>query len=455
MAKSSKSTSKTEIAHSERAHSDVVGGSSASTRLNCPRSYREEMKVPEHIRNKSSSYADEGTALHEAMEYILQNDVDDLKSMLGMEFNGYVLDRTLINEGVAPALDAFDDICDEYESEGGLQFIQEKKCQLPGIDNAFGTSDIIARTDKRTIILDWKFGAGVAVKAAYPPHEVGGPLRVNEQLMFYGRAAAHTHPEMFETDENGKVPDDWPVELIIVQPRVRQGETLSRVTVPYRKLEEFRIALVKAVQSALHDIEPEVREGPWCKFRACQSNCPLKLQPLADLSKLTALGAKRKPGDKPIDWATRYAHLLDLAARAEETIKAIQGQAHAYLDEGNMILNEDGTPAYKLVPKRASEIVVDSEGLVKHVLNLGLTKDKIYSEPVLRSAAQLRGELEPLMEGDTKKARTEVAKAEIGKFTDMVSSGTTLAPADDSRLDVTPTPAALVELVKKLGIKNA
>jgi hypothetical protein len=274
MAKSSKSTSKTEIAHSERAHSDVVGGSSASTRLNCPRSYREEMKVPEHIRNKSSSYADEGTALHEAMEYILQNDVDDLKSMLGMEFNGYVLDRTLINEGVAPALDAFDDICDEYESEGGLQFIQEKKCQLPGIDNAFGTSDIIARTDKRTIILDWKFGAGVAVKAAYPPHEVGGPLRVNEQLMFYGRAAAHTHPEMFETDENGKVPDDWPVELIIVQPRVRQGETLSRVTVPYRKLEEFRIALVKAVQAALHDIEPEVREGPWCKFRACQSNSP-------------------------------------------------------------------------------------------------------------------------------------------------------------------------------------
>ncbi len=452
MAKGSKSSSKTEIAHSERAHSDVVGGSSASTRLNCPRSYREEMKVPEHIRNKSSSYADEGTALHEAMEYILQNDVDDLKSMLGMEFNGYVLDRTLINEGVAPALDAFDDICDEYESEGGLQFIQEKKCQLPGIDNACGTSDIIARTDKRTIILDWKFGAGVAVKAAYPPHEEGGPLRVNEQLMFYGRAAAHTHPEMFETDEKGRVPDDWPVELIIVQPRVRQGETLSRVTVPYKKLEEFRIALVKAVQSALHDIEPEVREGPWCKFRACAASCPLKLGPVLDLSKLGAKGVTRQPGDNPLDWSQRYAHLLDIAARAEETIKAIRGQAHAYLDEGNMILDADGQPAYKLVPKRASEVITDPDGLKKMLLDKGVPASELYTDPELRSAAQLRGELEPLMEGSTKKARTEAAKAEIGKYSAMVSSGTTLAPADDSRLDVTPTPKALTELAKKLGI---
>lgn len=453
MAKGSKSISQTDIAHSERAHSDVVGGSSADVRLNCPASYKYEQMVPASVRNKSSSYAEEGTALHEAMEYILTNDVEDMRSLLGMEFNGYVMDRALINDGVIPALDYFDDIADAYEEEGGLEFLQEKLCQMPGIPNAFGTTDVIGRTDKRTVILDWKFGAGVAVKAEYPPEREGGKPRPNSQLMFYARAAAHTHPEMFGVNEQGKIPADWPIDLIIIQPRVRTGQQVTRTTVTYAQLEAFRMALVRAVAEA-QSANPTAKEGPWCTFRACQSNCPLKLGPLLDLSKIGKDGAKRQPGDSVSDWSERYAMLLDLAARAEPVIRAIQGQAHAFLEEGNSIVDENGEQAYKLVPKRASDTYTDKDGAAALAKKYGLDEADIYTEPEVRSVAQIRDALAGKLNEPTKKARVEKAKELLSPFYESVSSGTTLAPADDARLDVTPTATQLANLAKKLGLAS-
>ena len=81
-------------------HSSLVGGSTADRRINCPASYQLEQKVPKGIKEKSSIYADEGTALHECMAYILRNDIvlselDD--KILGMEFAGFVMTRSSVN----------------------------------------------------------------------------------------------------------------------------------------------------------------------------------------------------------------------------------------------------------------------------------------------------------------------------------------------------------------------
>src|SRR5690606_4884045 len=129
----------------------------------CPGSYQMEQKVPENLRKGSSSYADEGTALHEAIQFVLDENISDPMDLLGREFNGYKMTRKLISEALEPALDFFDALDEELDTEGGLQFLTEQRCQMPGIPDAFGTSDIVARSDKRSIILDWKFGAGVPV----------------------------------------------------------------------------------------------------------------------------------------------------------------------------------------------------------------------------------------------------------------------------------------------------
>ena len=67
---------------SEAAHSSLVGGSSADRRINCPGSYQLEQKLPATTKNESSSYADEGTALHAAMQHILVNNIVDIDEVI-------------------------------------------------------------------------------------------------------------------------------------------------------------------------------------------------------------------------------------------------------------------------------------------------------------------------------------------------------------------------------------
>lgn len=434
-------------AHSERAHSDVVGGSTADRRINCPGSFQMEKKVPETLRKGSSSYADEGTALHEAIQFILDEDIRDPFELLDREFNGYKMTRQRIREALEPALDFFDALDEELAAEGGLQFLTEQRCQMPGIPDAFGTADIVGRSDKRSVILDWKFGQGVPVSASYT--EEDGSKRVNAQLMFYARAALHTCPTMFENNP------DWPVDLYIVQPRAQGHDTFSKATVTVKQLEEFRLQLVAAVCEAQSDT-PRTRRGPWCRFADCKAVCPHHTGPLLDLGKLDLDALKKnRPGEVepvvPADWAKLFGLYLPVCDAAEEVIRTIRAQAHLWLEQGNQIVDRDGKPAYKLVPKRATENYVDEAGAVRHAIGLGAKEADIYEPATIKSPAQLGKVLEPLVEGKTKKERTEEARRQIAQFTSAVSSGTTLAKITDGRPDVTPTPTLVNDLAKKLG----
>ena len=56
-------------------HSSFIGGSNCARRVNCPASYQMEQKLPVSAKDESSDYADEGSALHAAMAYILNEDL--------------------------------------------------------------------------------------------------------------------------------------------------------------------------------------------------------------------------------------------------------------------------------------------------------------------------------------------------------------------------------------------
>lgn len=339
-----------EIDHSARDHSDIVGGSSAERILNCPASYGYRNKLPPEVLNKSSVYADEGSALHEAMEYILENDVLDPAELIGMTFGvsdsspeGFKITRAHVHEALEPCLDFFDALCDEMEAEGGMQFLIEKRCQLPGIPGAFGTSDIIFRTDKRSGIVDWKFGAGKQVYASTTDDE--GRVIPNSQLCFYARAGAFTLPKMFEDRP------DWPVDLYIVQPRSRylgpDDPIFSHCQTTMKELEAFRFRLVAAVAEATGDA-PRCQKGPWCEFQPCRSICPAHTGPLLDLSKLDRKAiAKNDPVNGETvaggDWGEIYSAYLDLCDEAEATIREVKSQAFSLLEAGKPV------PGWKLV----------------------------------------------------------------------------------------------------------
>lgn len=441
------------------AHSSVVGGSTAELRLNCPASYQLERMLPAQA-DTSSDAADEGTACHEAMSYILINDVTDLDTVRGMTFGvsdtapaGYVMTDELMETCIYPCMDFFDALDAESDAEGGLQFLVENQCEMPGIPGAFGTSDLICRTDKRSIIADWKFGVGVLVKAAYEEKVDADTvtLRPNAQLMFYARAAMFTFPHMFETDPN------WPVDLYIVQPRAKDGDPdapFTKFTTTVKELEAFRIQLIAKVAEAMGS-DPSMKRGPWCKFRKCKSICPKHVGAQLDLSKLDkSLKAKRQ--NKPLEgidvnWSVMYGEMLDLAAIAEAAIAEVRAQAHSFLEDGNIICDEDGNKTWMLVDKRPTLKYTDVSGMVKLAMEHGLTTEEIMTQPETKTPAALRDAIATKLPGKTQKARSEAAKELIKPFTANVSSGTTLAPADDNRREFVPIASNIAKLSTKLA----
>jgi len=91
------------IAHSQRAHSSV-GGSSAKRIMECPGS----MLLCEKYPSKSSEYAEEGTAGHEAIDMILQGKTKNDRDVIGLVFNKIVITEEFFEEAIAPALQIFD-----------------------------------------------------------------------------------------------------------------------------------------------------------------------------------------------------------------------------------------------------------------------------------------------------------------------------------------------------------
>lgn len=442
-------------------HSDLIGGSIARRRLHCHGSFRLSNLIPASVRNKSSPYADEGTACHHVVEQILNADdgnvsvpddwigsVIKLKKMT----DAVTITKDLVSGAIQPCIDLFDELDRRCADEGGLYYVVEVRCQFPGIPGAFGTLDILARTTKRTILLDWKFGVGVSVKALYDSVALpNGALQgePNEQLMFYATSARHSYPDLFEPHA------DWPIELYIVQPRSRDLEPgdpiYSHVTASNDDLDRF----AKRMQAALPKIKADdapVNPGDWCNFCPAIVICPAKLNPGFEVAKLAEKfmpNTKKLPVEAPIEWGDLYSKLLDFGYVFEDAWHALQEQAHTFMDSGGTIKH------YKLVQKRATEKYVDEQGAVRHVIGLGADVEEIYTTPSLKTPPQLASVIEPLMQGRTKKDRTAEARQELEAFTEKVSSGTTLAHDTDSRDARPDTTTVLQEIAERLKLSRA
>ena len=290
-----------EVKHTPDEHSDIVGGSTAGRVIACPKSVTleraavaahkeriigsmivegllppsmtldflspEQRAVVDSVfrEEDTTDAAREGTGLHEAIAWILEND-EEAESVVDRTFEGILITVSLFSEAIVPALDAFDAYLDKIEGEDQevAQFLVEKRCQMPGLSGVYGTSDIIIKTSKRVVIWDWKMGG-----ASQPMPDL------NPQLMFYGRAAINSYFDWlgFAEDPNkpGQLPDDTRIDLVICGPRDRGDYDLW--TTNYAELERFRMELIRAVSDALGD-NPTINKGTHCKWCKAKPTCP-------------------------------------------------------------------------------------------------------------------------------------------------------------------------------------
>ena len=380
-----------DIDHSARAHSNV-GGSTAKRVMNCTASVELCAKYP----NVESEFAAEGSALHEATDFILQGKTEKDTEVIGLTFNKYVITQEMYDEAIVPALEYFDMLDKEL---GGLDYFNEQRVIFPGIDGAFGTVDIVAGSKDRAVVLDWKFGRGVAVDAEN-----------NDQLMYYAYAAANTAPtsKLFSKDK--------PIELFIVQPRVRDGEPFTRWITSYQQLEVFAMELKKAVAIS-QTSEASFKMGSWCKFCNAKLGCPLYQNAVEDVGMLSQDDLQAQ--------FEKYAPLFD---QMTDWAKAGKELMHSEMEKGMQV------KGFKLVAKRANRKWVDEDKALKYLARMRVPAADRYTKKFL-SPSQAE-----------KVLKTVGVSGLPDGMTEKHSSGTTLTTSSDKRAEVKIT-ATTMELL--------
>ena len=372
------------------AHSSVVGGSTAKRVMNCPGSVALCATMPPR---PSSKYADEGTLLHNIISEVLETDKAPIE-FLGMKYNDVVFTKELLEDKLFPALDLLDEVDPKKEMEYATETRVGFGDFLPDV---FGSTDLLGRIGSRAIVLDWKFGSGVAVEA-----------EENPQLMFYAAAAMRTDASKWVFEGATEI------ECIIVQP----PEIKRWVTTPER-IKQFEQELKFAVQQAQKPNAP-LEHGEHCRWCAAKPVCP----------KMT--GAVDRALKSQIDQldVVHIGGYLKNADLLEQWITDLRALAHQVLESGKEV------PGWKLVAKRATRQWVDEEAAAK-ALAQDMSHDEMYTQKLVSPA-----QAEKIL----KKAKKELPANQVV----AISSGSTLAPVDDPRPAVLQIGQQLTAALSKL-----
>lgn len=370
----------------EKAHAKF-SASGSSRWLNCPGSMVLSESAPDV---PESQYAQEGTRAHECLELLLKNH-NQLAAIKNIAKKQYPL------EMVEYAMDAVFWITDLLDAHKGAELLCETEVRLDHIEpGMFGTLDAaIVRHFDRLTVIDYKYGAGLAV---HPEYE--GDL--NSQLAYYALGISHQYDHNFSE-----------VELVIIQPRAfhESGETIRSAVFPIEKLlaweQKFRDGVARA-----KDPFPIYKCGSWCRFCPAALMCPeLKDNAMkkAQIVFSEDAGLVSVPEPKMIV-LPELGPALDACEKLEAWIDKVREHAMHVLERGHEI------EGFKLVQKRGIRRWVDEEVVVKR-----FGKDA-YAPPKVLSPAQLEKKL----------------KISFDDYTTAESSGTTLARESDKRPAVKP-----------------
>ncbi len=353
-------------------HSKIVGGSTAKRVIACPGSVALVDKMPP---SPSSSYANEGSLLHDVIADVLDGKGTP-ESYLGRIREGITLTQDLIDDKLAPALAALEEIDPDDEM---VYAIESRVGFANYTPEVFGSVDLLGCIGNRAIVLDWKFGSGVPVA-----------VEENAQLMFYAAAAMRTPATSWVFEDADEI------ELIIVQP-----PSVKRWVTTRARIAAFESDLFRAINAALKPDAP-LAAGDHCKWCDAKPICPVMT---GAVDRLMQVKLDAIPADQ-------IAHYLDQVPLVEEFIAGVQALAQQMLTEGKPVGN------WKLVPKRATRQWADEAEAEAFLTRMGV---EAWAEPKAISPA--------VAEKALKKLKIELP----GDLTVSVSSGSTLAPGNDPR----------------------
>lgn len=242
--------------------------SGAKRWLNCPGSLAMEAGIPD----RSSEFADEGTAAHFLASECLEGE-HDAKFFVGRRIlvgERETMWTELAANSAASIFTADADMCREVQkyidavreaAQGGELHVEQRLAIFGGaIPGQFGTSDVVIVAPKEIHIADLKFGRGVQVYA-----------EENEQLMLYALGA------LDEFDLLGEIET---VRMTVHQPRLNHVDSWTCSVEHLRAFEQRAIAAGKlaldiAETGAEYVMTKQLNPGPdQCRFCKAKATCP-------------------------------------------------------------------------------------------------------------------------------------------------------------------------------------
>lgn len=292
---------------------------------------------------ETTTYADEGTMLHEQIA----------RAMMGQTFNAALKPEQ--RETLETCANWFNDLVVKH----GLTWKKiESKVSLKhfGIKECYGTTDIITGQKKRTLhSIDWKFGQGVFVEGDK-----------NEQLMTYLLGAAENPAKLEAYDEL------W---IHLCQPRLENFNS-------YQCSVDELYGLANAIKNAQksHDIVAGEKQCFWCRGKNRCAEYEVLVRGKAAL--VFQVNDLMKQNEYPFE---QMAKVLLLEKDFTKIFKAIKDS----LNE----LPSDKLAKLKLkrVAGRSVRQWADEETVIQHLVENYQDIEEIYTEPKLKSPAQIEG----------------------------------------------------------------
>lgn len=409
-----------------RAHARLSASESGRW-INCPGSVRAIDALPDHLKRRSSRAADEGTAAHALAELCIAKGID-ARDMLGEEVGGFEVD-----DDMAAAVQDYLDFIEEIKAEfPDADFNIEKQFHLDWLDeDMFGTNDFSAAVIFDTlIVVDYKHGKGVPVE-----------VEENTQLMYYAVGAAKEYEFNFDK-----------VLLVIVQPRCPHSDGgIRKWAMSCADLERWAYDVLQPAARATRDPKAPLVAGPWCRKNFCP-NAPMCPALIKDAFSAARAAFEDEPMELPIGVGHNGGPGGGFEDETDPTAGMTEGEffAHALkwipylkhwikqIEQGSYFSAEAGTviPGKKLVEGKEGnrQWIKDHKKVVLSLKKAGVTADDMYTDPALKSPAQ--------MEKISKEA-----KAAVAKLTERPAGKRQLADEDDPRPAIGPSLHTVFEAV--------
>ncbi|CAM3745379.1 DUF2800 domain-containing protein [Cohnella lubricantis] len=336
-------------AHAERAHA-LLGASKASQWINCPPSAR----LQEHMPDKRSEYADEGTLAHELAEIKLRRRLTPCNSKERKRLED-ALKKVQADPRYGPEMEnAVQEYCDRVEerfmaakarsSDAVIIFedwLDFSEWTAPGQG---GIGDVSIISDGILDVIDLKYGKGVPVSA------IGNP-----QIRLYGLGAWANYNYLYDIRE---------LHMTIDQPRL---DSVTTEVMSVDELLTWAETVVRPAAALAYEGKGEHKPGDHCRWCKVKATCRAR----ADANMAMLAYEFRDPALMTLD---EIGPILSIAEQLAAWAKDVADYAFEAAKSGKRI------PGWKLVRGRSNRTITDKDAARSALAAADLEQDK-YLKP--------------------------------------------------------------------------